>query len=217
MNGALGMQLGKRLHGGVSLRIMGRQHSDVLTLTHDDLGDQGDFTTQLAGDENWLDEPLAAFQVDVGGMVTLSKAFAAGGVIRGLASGGDEALTEGLKPEISGGVMFKPLEVLMGIPKILIKDITVEASIQDLLGAREYADDDIMERLQIGAEVRVPFFQLRAGLNRGSLSMGAGFRFLIVDLSMAVSTITDFEIDPALGIYAPVEKRYFSVAGAIGF
>jgi len=82
---------------------------------------------------------------------------------------------------------------------------------------RGEAYGDIMDRIQLGAEVKVPFFQLRAGLNRGNLSVGAGFRFLVVDLSAAVSTITDFEMDSALGIYVPIEKRYFSVAAAIGF
>lgn len=217
VNAALGMQVGKMLRGGVSLRLLQRQYSDVLTVDPEDLDATSGFTTQLADKDNWLDDPLTGFQVDVGGMVTLSKALAAGGVIRGLVSGGDDEITRGWEPELSGGIMFKPLEVLMGIPKILIKDITLEANIRDLTNVRGEAYGDLMERVQIGAEVKVPFFQLRAGLNRGQLSAGAGFRFLILDISAAVSTITDFELDPTLGMYNPIEKRYFSVAAAIGF
>ncbi|MFC1499402.1 hypothetical protein ACFL6T_00085 [Candidatus Zixiibacteriota bacterium] len=215
-NAALGMQLGKMLRGGIALRMLQRQYSNELTISHEDMGETGDFTTKLVDEENWLDEPLSGYQVDVGGMFTLSKAFVAGGVIRGLVSGGDEQLTEGLKPELSGGIMFKPLEVLMGIPKILIKDITLEANIRDLLNSRKAAYDDIMDRLQIGAEVRIPFFQLRAGLNRGQLSLGAGFRFLVVDISASVSTFTDFELGLD-GFYVPIEKRYFTVGAAVGF
>lgn len=216
VNGALGIQLGKLLHGGVGVRFMQRQHSDLLTMSADDLDQMDEFTTKLADKDNWLDDPLSGFQVDVGGMVTLSKAFAAGGVIRGLVSGGDEELTGGWEPELTGGIMFKPLELLMGFPLIIIKDITLEANIQDLTNVRGEAYEDILDKLQIGAEVRIPFFQLRAGLNRGELSMGAGFRFLIVDISAAASTITDYEPLPTGG-YGPVEKRYFSVAAAIGF
>ncbi len=217
MNAALGIQMGKMLHGGIGIRSLRRQYSSLITMNSDDLGEQGDFTTDLVNEDNWLDDPLTGFQVDVGGMVTLSKAFAAGGVIRGLVSGGDDELTNGWEPELSGGIMFKPLELLMGFPLIIIKDITLEANIQDLTNVRgEAYEDGLMDKLQLGAEVRIPFFQLRAGLNRGQLSAGLGFRFLIVDISMAASTITDFE-PLSTGVYGPVEKRYFSVAAAIRF
>ncbi len=217
VNAALGIQLGKMMRGGIGIRHLQRQYSDVLDVDPAELENMAGFTTQLADKDNWLDDPLTGYQVDVGGMITLSKAFAAGGVIRGLVSGGDDEITKGWEPELTGGIMFKPLEVLMGFPMIFIKDITLEANIQDLTNVRGEAYGDIMDRIQLGAEVKVPFFQLRAGLNRGNLSVGAGFRFLVVDLSAAVSTITDFEMDSALGIYVPIEKRYFSVAAAIGF
>lgn len=216
MNAALGIQLGKLLHGGIGIRRIRRQYSNLITLSHEDLDENSEFTTKLVDNENWLDDPLTGFQVDVGGMVTLSKAFAAGGVIRGLVSGGDDELTNGWEPELSGGIMFKPLELLMGFPLIIIKDITLEANIQDLTNVRGEAYEDILDKIQIGAEVKIPFFQLRAGLNRGQLSLGAGFHFLIVDISAAVSTISDYEL-LSTGVYGPVEKRYFSMAVALGF
>ncbi len=90
VNAALGIQLGKMMRGGIGIRHLQRQYSDVLDVDPAELENMAGFTTQLADKDNWLDDPLTGYQVDVGGMITLSKAFAAGGVIRGLVSGGGD-------------------------------------------------------------------------------------------------------------------------------
>jgi len=211
INGAFGKQFGPFLHGGVGVRYLQRQHSNLLTIDPQDMGDLADFTGNniLLDKDNFDEDPWTAFQVDACAMFTLTKAFAAGGVIRGLYSSSSSDMPDAeWKPEISAGIRLKPLELLMGIPLIIIKDITLEANIRDISNAYE---EDYSEKLQFGAEIKLPLFALRAGFNRGQASFGAGFHFLIVDISGAISTVSD--VTPE-GV---IEKRYYSIAAGIGF
>ncbi len=203
LNAGLGMQLGPMLHGGVGVRYVNRRMSDgIVTVSADDGGSLKDLFGE-ASDSG--DATTNGFALDVGGAVTLTKAFAVGGVIRGLVSSMED---EDWEPELSGGVRFKPLELLMGIPTILIRDITLEANISDLANAR---DEDYGDKLQIGAEVKIPLFALRAGLNRGSLSYGVGFHFLVVDMAFAKATV------PLITPEGVVDDDIFSLSVGIGF
>jgi len=213
LNGALGIEVGPYFHGGVGVRFMQRRRSDRIFLGSEDMDTPGEFTTGLLNKKNWLDDPPTAFQVDVGGVFTLSRAFTVGGVIRGLVSGANHEFNLPWAPEVSGGVQLKPLELLMGKPLIVIKDITLEADIRNITNV---GGEDLVDRLHLGAEVKLPLIALRTGLNRGQLSVGAGLHFLVFDLSVAVSTIAIPE--PLLaGRFKQVEKRLFTGAISIGW
>ena len=202
LNAGLGLQFGPFLHGGVGVRYLNRKvtQGDYIVLNSDDT-DLSELFTGVDGEE----ETLNGFAVDVGGALTLSKALAVGGVIRGIVSSMED---EDWEPEISGGVMIRPLEVLMGIPKILIRDLTLEANISDLTNVK---GEEYKDKLQLGAEVKIPLFSLRAGLNRGKLSYGAGFHFLIVDVAAAVATV------PAITPSGIVDDEIYVLSVGIGW
>jgi len=208
LNAGLGMQIGRLFHGGVGVRYMQRQRSAIQTLTPEDVDDPVPFITNFVDEENWLEEPPTALQVDVGGMLTLGKAFAAGGVVRGLVSSADEELARDWEPEISAGIRVKPLELLMGLPLVIIRDITVEADIRDVMNVR---GEDYLDKLQLGAEVKLPLIALRAGLHNGNLSFGGGIHLLILDVSAAVSNVEEWT---PTGLQ---QKRLFSLAAAVSF
>ncbi len=208
VNAGLGLQLGRMFHGGVGVRFMQRQRSAIQILEPEDVDDPIQFLNGFATKDNWLDDPPTALQVDVGGMVTLGKAFAAGGVVRGLVSTADEELARDWEPEIAAGVRLKPMELLLGIPLVIIRDITLEADLRDVLNVR---GEQYLEKLHLGAEVKLPLIALRAGYFNGNLSLGAGIHLLIVDLSAAVSHVEQWT--PA-GVE---QQRLFSLAAAIGF
>ncbi len=207
LNGALGLQFGPFLHGGIGVRYLRRQQSDIITIDSDDMEDLGSLTTKLVDEKNWVGDPLTAFQVDAGGMLTLTKAFAVGGVIRGLVSGSNDKDVK-WEPEVSAGVRLKPLELLMGLPLVIIRDITLEADLRDFFNVR---GEDYLEKLQFGAEVKLPLIALRAGYLNGQLSYGVGVHVLVVDLAAAVSTVQ--QITP-LGWE---DKRLFTVSVGIGW
>lgn len=218
VNGALGMQFGPFLHGGVGVRYLRRNRTDPanpITISSDDMEGVDNLAKSVWDKENFFGDPITGFQVDVGGMLTLTRAFAVGGVIRGLLSSMDDVENDPafaeeykIKPVISGGVRVKPLELMMGIPLVIIRDITIEADIQNLTNV---GGEEFVEKIQLGAEVKLPIVALRAGLDRGQLSLGAGIHFFVVDLSVAVSTIPDITPD---GV---VDKRYFTAAIGIGW
>ncbi len=189
INAALGIQAGPLLHGGVGVRFLNRTRKfETFEPLDLNLGiglglDMTEENTQTTG---VTEETLTGFAVDVGGTFTLTKALAVGGLVRGLVSGMEDAEWE---PEISAGIRVKPLELLLGIPKILIRDLTLEADIQDITNVRGEKFD---EKLQLGAELKIPFFALRAGMNRGKFTYGAGFHFLIADLAFAKTSLPVF-------------------------
>jgi len=204
LNAGLGLQFGPFLHGGVGVRYLNRRVTDdpngYVVLS----SDETEFSDLLGGVDG-EDQTINGFAVDVGGALTLSKAFAVGGVIRGIVSSMED---EDWEPEISGGVMIRPLEVLMGIPKILIRDLTLEANISDLTNVR---GEEYKDKLQIGAEVKIPLFSLRAGLNRGKLSYGAGLHLLIIDVAAAVATV------PVITPTGIVDDEIFVVSVGLGW
>lgn len=184
INAALGIQVGPLLHGGVGLRFLNRTYTELIK-TIDPLDGNDPF--DLFGSA--LDEAkdtVTGFAVDVGGTFILTEALAIGGLVRGLVSGMEDSEWE---PEISAGIRVKPLELLLGIPKILIRDLTLEADIQDISNVRGEKFD---EKIQLGAELKIPLFALRAGMNRGKFTYGVGFRFLIVDMAFAKTSLSVF-------------------------
>jgi len=200
-NAAYGMQVGPLLHGGVGLRFLRRQYAEQ---TIDPLeGD--DFQELFKTIADQAEESVSGLALDVGGTVTLTKALAVGGVVRGLISSMEDADWE---PELSAGVRLKPLEILMGIPLVFIRDITLEADIQDLANVR---GEEYMEKLQLGAEVKIPFFALRAGMNRGKLAYGLGLHALIFDLAVAKASV------PVITPTGVEDQDLFSLSIGIGF
>ena len=202
-NAGVGLQLAPLLHGGVGVRYVNRRMSDgIVTVSSED----GGSITDLFGEASESDgESINGFALDVGGTFTLTQAFAVGGVIRGLVSSMED---EDWEPELSVGARVKPLELLMGIPLVFVRDITVEANISDLANSR---DEDYAEKLQLGAEVKIPLFALRAGMNRGRISYGLGMHFLVVDLAVAKATVPLILPD---GVF---DDEIFSVSVGIGF
>ncbi|MCK4772739.1 MAG: hypothetical protein KAT18_07445 [Candidatus Latescibacteria bacterium] len=203
VNAAYGIQAGPLLHGGVGLRFLSRTHTEQVQ-TIDPLEGNNPFKLFDTATEE-AEDTVTGFAFDVGGTLTLTKAIAVGGLVRGLVSSMEDADWE---PEICAGVRLKPLEVLLGIPKILIRDITLEADIQDLANVR---GEQYMDKLQLGAEVKIPFFALRAGMNRGKFAYGVGFHFLIVDLAVAKASV------PVVTPTGVEDQDLFSLSVGIGF
>ncbi len=203
INAALGIQVGPLLHGGVGLRFLNRKHTEQVQ-TIDPLEGTSPFDLfGTATDE--ASETVTGFAVDVGGTFTLTEALAIGGLVRGLVSGMEDSEWE---PEICAGVRVKPLELLLGIPKILIRDLTLEANLQDISNTRGEKFD---EKIQLGAELKIPLFALRAGMNRGKFTYGVGFRFLIVDVAFAKTSLPVFT---PLGVE---DQDLWSISAGLGF
>ncbi len=184
INAALGIQAGPLLHGGVGLRFLNRKHTEMIQRI-DPLEGTNPFDLMGAAADETSDT-VTGFAVDVGGTFTVTEALAIGGLVRGLVSGMEDSEWE---PEISAGIRVKPLELLFGIPKILIRDLTLEADIQDISNVRGEQFD---EKIQLGAELKIPLFALRAGMNRGKFTYGVGFHFLIVDVAFAKTSLSVF-------------------------
>ena len=203
MSAALGIQAGPLLHGGVGLRFLNRTHTEEIQTIDPLEGDNPFDLFSTSTDE--ADDTVTGFAVDVGGTLTLTKALAVGGLVRGLVGGMEGTDWE---PEICAGVRVKPLEVLLGIPKILIRDLTLEADIQDIANVRGEQFD---EKIQLGAELKIPLFALRAGMNRGKFTYGMGFHFLIVDLAVAKTSLPVFT---PLGVE---DQDLWSISAGFGF
>ncbi len=192
LNAGLGLQLGPMLHGGVGLRYLQRSFtSTIIDINSEDFENIGDVFSE-AMDES--EESVSGFAVDVGATFTLTKALAVGGVIRSLVGsiGDANAPVEWEnKPIIGAGVRLKPLELLMGIPTFILKDLTLEADLMDITNSN---DEDFTEKLLLGAEAKIypiipiPIY-LRAGYGRGKMNLGAGLHFLILDIGAAMTTV----------------------------
>jgi hypothetical protein len=207
VSGGLGLQIGPLLHGGVGIHYLTRRSTVMDEVIRAE--DLPDFTSSLdVARTMWgeADSTNSGFSLDVGGTLTLTKALAVGGVIRGLVSSFKD---RDIEPEAIGGVRVKPLELMMGIPLIFIRDITLEANLRDVFNVR---GEQYLDKLQLGAEVKIPLFALRAGYNDGKLSYGAGFRFLFVDAGLAVANIASpTPVDP------DAEDQLFSIMVGIRF
>lgn len=203
MNAGLGIQAGPLLHGGVGVRFLSRTHTEQLQ-TIDPLEGTQPIELFSASTEE-AEDTVTGFAADVGGTFTLTKAIAVGGLIRGLVSSMEGADWE---PEVCAGVRLKPLELLLGIPKVFLRDFTLEADIQDLANVR---GESYSEKLQLGAELKIPFFALRAGMNRGKLTYGAGFHLLIFDFAAAKTSL------PVLTPLGVEDQDLYSVSVGIGF
>jgi hypothetical protein len=189
LNAGFGFQLAPLIHAGVGVRYMQRNYTvDPISLDVSDFENTFDVFGEALSESN---ETLNGFAVDAGATFTLTKAFAVGGVIRGLVNSVDDPA--GGPPHqkdavIGAGVRLKPLELLMGIPLFIIKDLTLEADLMDITGSY---DQDFMDRIQLGAEAKIhpilpiPVY-LRAGYGLGKLSLGAGLHFLVLDLGAAL-------------------------------
>jgi hypothetical protein len=207
VSGALGLQVGPMLHGGVGIHFLQRRTTPgnlVVDPTNlSDITSTLNLAQEMFGE---ADETTAGFSVDAGGTLTLSNFLAVGGVIRGLVSNLEGADWE---PEATGGVRLKPMELLMGIPLVFIRDITVEANLRDVFNVR---GEQYLDKLQLGAEVKIPLFALRAGFNDGKLSYGAGLRLLFLDAGLAVANIASpTPVDP------DAEDKLFSLMLGIRF
>ena len=203
INAALGIQVGPLMHGGVGLRFLNRTYTEQIQTIDPLEGDNPFDLFSSATDE--AKDTVTGFAVDVGGTFTLTKALAVGGLVRGLVSGMEDADWE---PEVCVGVRVKPLEVLLGIPKILIRDLTLEADIQDISNVRGEQFD---EKIQLGAELKIPFFALRAGMNRGKFTYGVGFHFLIVDMAFAKTSL------PVFTPFGVEDQDLWSISAGLGF
>jgi len=212
----IGLQLGKlsfsaysvsraqvRFEATLGVRFLSRTHTEQLQ-TIDPLEGTQPIELFSASTEE-AEDTVTGFAADVGGTFTLTKAIAVGGLIRGLVSSMEGADWE---PEVCAGVRLKPLELLLGIPKVFLRDFTLEADIQDLANVR---GESYSEKLQLGAELKIPFFALRAGMNRGKLTYGAGFHLLIFDFAAAKTSL------PVLTPLGVEDQDLYSVSVGIGF
>ena len=189
LNAGLGLQFGPMLHAGVGVRYLQRNFTAApIELNVTDFESTFEVFGQALSESN---ETQTGFAVDAGATFTLTKALAVGGVIRGLIQSMEDAAGAppiNKDPVIGAGVRLKPLELLMGIPTFILKDLTVEADLMDITGSY---DQDFMDRIVLGAEAKIhpilpiPVY-LRAGYGLGKLSLGAGLHFLVLDLGAAL-------------------------------
>ncbi|MFO7768467.1 MAG: hypothetical protein R6W82_05885 [bacterium] len=208
LNGGLGMQLLPILHAGVGVRYMQRQYTGIMSFDPEQFNSEADLIGEI--NDN-LSDPESGFSVDAGATVTLTKALAVGGVVRGLVSSMEGADWE---PEVAAGVRLKPLELLMGIPTFIIRDITVEADLLDITNVRgeEFIGD--LDKFLLGAEVKLPLgLSARAGMYQGSFSYGASLHFLVVDVGVAFTDRPSF--NPST--HELEEEETFVVSVGIGW
>jgi hypothetical protein len=189
LNAGLGFQIAPLIHAGVGVRYLQRNYTDApIDLDVSDFENTLDVFGEALSESN---KTLTGLAVDAGATFTLTKAFAVGGVVRGLVNNVEDV--EGsppvnTDPVIGAGVRLKPLALLMGIPTFILKDLTLEADLMDITGSY---DQDFMDRIVLGAEAKIhpilpiPVY-LRAGYGLGKLSLGAGFHFLVLDVGAAL-------------------------------
>jgi hypothetical protein len=189
LNAGLGFQIAPLIHVGVGARYLQRNYTDApINLDVSDFENTADVFSEALSESNKTQTGLA---IDAGATFTLTKAFAVGGVVRGLVNNMEDvtgAPPINTDPVIGAGVRFKPLALLMGIPTFILKDLTLEADLMDITGSY---DQDFMDRIVLGAEAKIhpilpiPVY-LRAGYGLGKLSLGAGFHFLVLDVGAAL-------------------------------
>ncbi len=103
----------------------------------------------------------------------------------GLPTPGDDAVKAVFLPSITAGLSWKPA-ILPGLV-----DPALYVELQDPVAVFQNADGfgTALNLLHLGAEVKViNILSLRAGLNRGWISLGAGLKLLFLDVNAAVFT-----------------------------
>lgn len=161
----------KTVYAGVTGKYIQRYELDEVKINATEIQNISDMATTML---DTLREPSTGIAFDLGLLVPFTNRLDLGVTLQDIGSVGDEKLPTSWN---AGFAYYLKRE-----KGPFVKSLVITGDIRDAFNA---AGNSLFNHLHFGTELRIPLFSLRAGINQGYATFGAGFRLLLFQLDYA--------------------------------